>query len=59
LADHALFKKVRYVLLRPLRPELDGKDVEASSRVDEQAIGEWRCKSEIFVFSPHIWVSFY
>jgi hypothetical protein len=23
-ADHALFKMVRYVLLRPLRPELDG-----------------------------------
>jgi hypothetical protein len=23
LADHALFKIVRYVLLRPLRPELD------------------------------------
>jgi hypothetical protein len=28
-ADHALFKMVRYVLLRPLRPELDGQDVEA------------------------------
>jgi hypothetical protein len=27
-ADHALFKMVRYVLLRPLRPELDGQDVE-------------------------------
>jgi hypothetical protein len=27
-ADHALFKKVRYVLLRTLRPELDGQDVE-------------------------------
>jgi hypothetical protein len=25
-ADHALFKMVRYVLLRPLRPELDGQD---------------------------------
>jgi hypothetical protein len=24
-ADHALFKIVRYVLLRPLRPELDAK----------------------------------
>jgi hypothetical protein len=24
LADHALFKMVRYVFLRPLRPELDG-----------------------------------
>jgi hypothetical protein len=23
LADHAIFKMVRYVLLRPLRPELD------------------------------------
>jgi hypothetical protein len=23
IADHALFKMVRYVLLRPLRPELD------------------------------------
>jgi membrane-bound metal-dependent hydrolase YbcI (DUF457 family) len=23
LADHVLFKMVRYVLLRPLRPELD------------------------------------
>jgi hypothetical protein len=23
LADHSLFKMVRYVLLRPLRPELD------------------------------------
>jgi hypothetical protein len=34
LADHALFKMVRYVLLRPLRPELDGQDVEAPSRED-------------------------
>jgi hypothetical protein len=25
LADHALFKMVRYVLLRPLRSELDGQ----------------------------------
>jgi hypothetical protein len=25
LADHALFKMVRYVFLRPLRPELDGQ----------------------------------
>jgi hypothetical protein len=25
LADHALFKMVSYVLLRPLRPELDGQ----------------------------------
>jgi hypothetical protein len=25
-AGHALFKMVRYVLLRPLRPELDGQD---------------------------------
>jgi hypothetical protein len=24
-ADHALFKMVRYVLLQPLRPELDAK----------------------------------
>jgi hypothetical protein len=24
-ADHALFKMVRYVLLRPLRPELDAR----------------------------------
>jgi hypothetical protein len=24
-ADHSLFKMVRYVLLRPLRPELDAK----------------------------------
>jgi hypothetical protein len=24
-ADHALFKMVRYVLLRPLRPEIDAK----------------------------------
>jgi hypothetical protein len=23
LADHAIFKMLRYVLLRPLRPELD------------------------------------
>jgi hypothetical protein len=27
LADHALFKMVRYVFLRPLRPELDGHDL--------------------------------
>jgi hypothetical protein len=26
--DHPLFKMVRYVLLRPLRPELDGQDVK-------------------------------
>jgi hypothetical protein len=42
-ADHALFKMVRYVLLRPLRPELDDKtktclaEGELSSRLDEQA----------------------
>jgi hypothetical protein len=33
-ADNALLKMVRYVFLRPLRPELDGRDVEASSRED-------------------------
>jgi hypothetical protein len=27
LADHALFKMVRYVFLRPLRPKLDGQDL--------------------------------
>jgi hypothetical protein len=43
-ADHALYKMVRYVLLRPLRPELDAKtktclaEGELSSRLDEQAI---------------------
>jgi hypothetical protein len=43
-ADHALFKMVRYVLLRTLRPELDAKtktclaEGELSSRLDEQAI---------------------
>jgi hypothetical protein len=26
-ADHALFKMVKYVLLRPLRLELDGQDM--------------------------------
>jgi hypothetical protein len=45
-ADHALYKMVRYVLLRPLRPELDAKtktclaEGELSSRLDEQAIRE-------------------
>jgi hypothetical protein len=34
LEDHALFQKVRYVVLQPLRPELDGQDVEASYRED-------------------------
>jgi hypothetical protein len=49
-ADHALFKMVRYVLLRPLRPELDAKtktclaEGELSSRLDEQAIGVCRQK---------------
>jgi hypothetical protein len=38
LADHALFKMVRYVLLRPLRPDLDGQDVEASSREDTSSL---------------------
>jgi hypothetical protein len=44
LAEHALFKMVRYVLLRPLRPELNAKtktclaEGELSSRLDEQAI---------------------
>jgi hypothetical protein len=33
-ADNSLLKMVRYVLLRPLRPELDGQEVEASSRED-------------------------
>jgi hypothetical protein len=42
-ADHALFKMVRYVLLRPLRPELDAKTktcLPAKTRfchLDEQA----------------------
>jgi hypothetical protein len=27
-ADHALLKMVRYVLQRPLRPELDGQELE-------------------------------
>jgi hypothetical protein len=27
LADHALFKMVRYVFVRPLRPELDDEDL--------------------------------
>jgi hypothetical protein len=31
LAEHALFKMVKYVLLCLLRPELVGQDVEASS----------------------------
>jgi hypothetical protein len=35
---YALFKMVRYVLLRPLRPELDGQDVEASSREDTSSL---------------------
>jgi hypothetical protein len=39
-ADHALFKMVREVLLRPLRPELDGRDVEAGD-------------SKIWVFGAH------
>jgi hypothetical protein len=30
LADHALFKMVRYVLLRPLRPERDGRPSSAN-----------------------------
>jgi hypothetical protein len=30
LVDHVLFKMVKYVLLRPLRPELDALDVEAN-----------------------------
>jgi hypothetical protein len=43
-ADHALLKMVRYVLLQPLKPELDAKtktclaEGELSSRQDEQAI---------------------
>jgi hypothetical protein len=42
-ADHALFKTVRYVLLRPLRPELDAKTKMCHSaktrfcHLDEQA----------------------
>jgi hypothetical protein len=27
-SDHALLKMVRYVILQPLRPELDGQDVQ-------------------------------
>jgi hypothetical protein len=44
LADHALCKMVKYVLLRPLRPELDAKTktcLPANTRfchLDEQAI---------------------
>jgi hypothetical protein len=32
LADYALFKIVWYVLLRPLRPELDGRPSSANFR---------------------------
>jgi hypothetical protein len=48
-ADHALFKMVRYVLLRPLRPELDAKTkkcLPAKTRfclIDEQAISLFAC----------------
>jgi hypothetical protein len=38
LADHAPLKMVRYVLLRTLRPELDGQDVEASSSEDTPSL---------------------
>jgi hypothetical protein len=41
LADrpgHGLFKMVRYVLLRPLKPELNGPEVEASSREDTSSL---------------------
>jgi hypothetical protein len=33
LADHALLKMVRFVLLRPLRSELDGQDVDVETRI--------------------------
>jgi hypothetical protein len=38
-ADHALFKMVRYVLLRPLRLKLDGRDVEARRVIKKY--GSW------------------
>jgi hypothetical protein len=53
-ADHALFKMVMYVLLRPLRPELDAKtktclaEGELSSRLDEQAIDEQAIRGLVF-----------
>jgi hypothetical protein len=54
LANHALFKIVRYVLLRPLRPELDAKTktcLPAKTRfchLDEQAI------SHMHMGHPHV-----
>jgi hypothetical protein len=42
-ADHALFKMVRYVLLRPLRPELDAKTKTTRfCHLDEQAMRQYR-----------------
>jgi hypothetical protein len=40
-AGYALFKMVWYVFLRPLRPELDGQAVEASSREDTPSSSRW------------------
>jgi hypothetical protein len=40
-ADNVLFKMVRYIFLRLLRPELDGQDVEASFREDTSSSSRW------------------
>jgi hypothetical protein len=40
-ADNALFKMARYVFLRPLRSELDGQYVEASSHEDTPSSSRW------------------
>jgi hypothetical protein len=50
-ADHALFKMVRYVLLRPLRPELDGQDVEAVDSKIWVFWGPFRLKRPLVVIS--------
>jgi hypothetical protein len=52
LADRALFKMVRYVFLRPLRPELDAKTktclpaITRFCHLDEQAITLTRAKAQ-------------
>jgi hypothetical protein len=44
LADHALLKMVRYVLLRPLRPELDGRPSFSWSNLRKHHQNQHNCR---------------
>jgi hypothetical protein len=57
-ADHALFKMVRYVLLRPLTPDLDGVKISISKFQKQNLISIFFLKSFFAIFSQFIYYFF-